>query len=128
MIAGVARSSHPLLNNLGVTIRLLRRQQGLSQEALAHLAKIDRSYMSGIERGRRNVSVLNMERIAVALRVSLSDLLASVAGAHIPPPVSVDRLQRAKEAVDELAETLRIYQSTRTIADESMPGEYLSLS
>ena len=124
------RSSHPLLNNLGVTIRLLRQQQGLSQEALAHLAEIDRSYMSGIERGRRNVSVLNMARIAIALRVSLSDLLTSAAGTDVPAPVVVERLQRASEAVDELAESLRIYRSSRTIVNEYewIPGEYLSLS
>jgi transcriptional regulator with XRE-family HTH domain len=114
-----------------VTIRLLRQQRGLSQEALAHLAEIDRSYMSGIERGRRNISVLNMARIAGALRVALPDLLTSAAAAHAvatAPAVSVAHLQRASEAVDDLAATLRLYQENRTTADEWQPGEYLSLS
>jgi transcriptional regulator with XRE-family HTH domain len=126
----VARSSHPILDTLGVTIRLLRHQRGLSQEALAHLAEIDRSYMSGIERGRRNISVLNMARIAAALRVSLSDLLApaTASPAALAPATTVEHLQRAADAVDELAETLRLYRENNTIADGWKPGEYLSLS
>lgn len=125
----MARPSHPILNNLGVTIRLLRQQRGLSQEALAHLAAIDRSYMSGIERGRRNLSVLNMARIAAALRVPLGELLQPMMGGHVAMHqlVGVEPVQRATEAVDELAATLRMYRSTRAIVDEWKPGEYLSL-
>jgi len=67
---------HPLLRSLGATIRALRVERGLSQETLADLADIDRSYMSSIERGLRNLSVLNMARIASALQVPLTDLLA----------------------------------------------------
>jgi transcriptional regulator with XRE-family HTH domain len=66
---------HPLLQTIGMTIRSLRRQQGLSQKALADLAHIDRSYMSSIERGLRNISLLNMARIAAALDVPLWDLV-----------------------------------------------------
>jgi transcriptional regulator with XRE-family HTH domain len=88
----VTRTSHPLLKTIGSTIRSLRRQQGLSQEALADRAAIDRSYMSSIERGLRNISVLNATRIAAALEVPVCDLLKgrvsafeSHAGlAHIP--------------------------------------------
>ncbi len=69
------RSIDPLLRTIGATIRTLRRERGLSQEALAALAQIDRSYMSSVERGLRNVSVLNVARIAVALDVPLRDLL-----------------------------------------------------
>src|SRR5262249_26780778 len=125
----VARSSHPILNNLGVTIRLLRQQRGLSQEALAHLAAIDRSYMSGIERGRRNLSVLNMARIAAALRVPLGELLQPMMGGHVAMHqlVGVEPVQRARGAVDERAATLRMSRSTRAIVDEWKPGEYLSL-
>jgi transcriptional regulator with XRE-family HTH domain len=125
----VARPSHPILNNLGVAIRLLRQQRGLSQEALAHLAALDRSYMSGIERGRRNLSILNMARIAAALRVPLGDLLQPMMSGHVgvPQMVGVERAQRTAEAVDDLAESLRLYRSTRHIVDEWKPGEYLSL-
>lgn len=61
------------LKRLGARIRELRRRQGLSQEALADLARLDRSYMSGIERGVRNISVLKLEKIAKALDVPVSE-------------------------------------------------------
>jgi transcriptional regulator with XRE-family HTH domain len=79
----MARTAHPLLQTLGVTIRSLRRERGLSQEALADLAQIDRSYMSSVERGLRNISVLNIARIAKALDVPVRDLLGP---REVPPP------------------------------------------
>ena len=51
-------------------------ERELSQEALADVAKIGRSYMSGIERGVRNCSTLYLFRIAKALRVTLVDLFS----------------------------------------------------
>lgn len=48
---------------------------GLSQEALADAAGIDRSHMGKIERGERNVTLLNLTKIAAALHVRVSDLL-----------------------------------------------------
>jgi len=71
----MARPADPLLRTIGLTIRALRRERGLSQEQLAALADIDRSYMSSVERGLRNVSVLNVARIAAALDVPVRDLL-----------------------------------------------------
>jgi transcriptional regulator with XRE-family HTH domain len=65
---------HPALKRLGSRIRELRRRQGLSQEALADVAHIGRSYMSGIERGVRNCSTLHLFRLAKALRVRVADL------------------------------------------------------
>lgn len=124
-------SPHPILETLGITIRVLRQQRGLSQEALANLAHIDRSYMSGIERGRRNISLLNMARIATALRVPLTDLLSSVTGVHAasaPSPTAIAGLQRASTAVADLAETLRTYHEQRAGAGEWQLGESLSLS
>ena len=47
----------------------------MSQESLAALAQLDRSYMSSVERGLRNISVLNLARIATALDVSVWQLL-----------------------------------------------------
>lgn len=57
-------------------MRAARRERGLSQEALADAAKIDRSHLGKIERGERNVSVLNLARIAAALDDLPSLLLA----------------------------------------------------
>jgi transcriptional regulator with XRE-family HTH domain len=67
-------AKHPALKKLGIQIRDLREHRGLSQEALADLAGIGRSYMSGIERGVRNCSTLHLTRIARALRVRVGDL------------------------------------------------------
>jgi transcriptional regulator with XRE-family HTH domain len=65
------------LRTIGHAIRSRRRARGLSQEALAALAQLDRSYMSSVERGLRNISVLNLARIAAALEVSVWELLGS---------------------------------------------------
>jgi transcriptional regulator with XRE-family HTH domain len=60
---------------LGRNIRRVRQQRGLTQEELAFEAEIDLTYIGGIERGRRNPSLLVMARIADALSVPLSKLL-----------------------------------------------------
>ncbi len=66
---------HPLLKHVGSRVRRLRARQGWSQEELADHAGLDRSYMSGIERGVRNVSVLTLGKVARALGVPLTSLL-----------------------------------------------------
>jgi transcriptional regulator with XRE-family HTH domain len=71
----VPPTPHPFLKRMGIKIKRLRERKGLSQEALADLAQLDRSYMSGIERGVRNVSVLNLAKIARALSVPPASLL-----------------------------------------------------
>jgi len=60
---------------LGEAIRHFRVQSGLSQEALALEAEIDRSYLGGIERGEHNVAVMNLVKLAQALGVSLARLM-----------------------------------------------------
>jgi len=59
----------------GRNVRRLRQQRGLTQEKLAFEAEIDLTYMGGIERGKRNPSLLVMARIAEALSVPLPKLL-----------------------------------------------------
>jgi transcriptional regulator with XRE-family HTH domain len=56
-------------------VRKLRQQRKLTQEQLAFAARIDLTYLGGIERGKRNPSLLVMARIAEALRVPLPKLL-----------------------------------------------------
>ena len=68
------------LVGLGVAIREKRKAIGLSQEALAIDAGLDRSYMGGIERGEHNITVLNVQKIANALGMKASKLL-EVSGA-----------------------------------------------
>lgn len=65
---------------VGVRIRQLREQKGLSQEELGHRAGVDRTYVSSCERGRRNVSLLTLYRIAAALEVEPAELLSRDAG------------------------------------------------
>lgn len=67
------------LPKLGKAVRQRRKERGLSQEALADAAGIDRSHMGKIERGERNVTLLNVLKIANALDWKASDMLA-VAG------------------------------------------------
>ena len=63
---------------LGNNIRLLRKSKGLSQEQLAFIADIDRSYVGGIERGERNVSFLTLVKIARCLECDLASLIQGI--------------------------------------------------
>lgn len=63
------------LNQLGLALRTHRYASGFSQEALADAAGINRTHIGEVERGKRNVSFLNLCRMADALGVSLSELL-----------------------------------------------------
>lgn len=66
------------LKIFGNKVRQLRHQQGLSQEQLAEQSNLHRTYIGGIERGERNVSLLNLIRIAQALNTTVSDLLEDI--------------------------------------------------
>lgn len=66
------------LNVLGLNVRKRREEKELTQEALAELANLDPTYISGIERGMRNPSVLSVLRIAKALGVTTSKLMEKV--------------------------------------------------
>jgi transcriptional regulator with XRE-family HTH domain len=63
-----------LRRRFGDRVRALREADGRSQEALAHDAGMHRTYLGGIERGRRNPSLLNIARLSDALGVSLGDI------------------------------------------------------
>ncbi len=62
----------------GKRIRELRQIRGISQEALADMAGLHRTYIGGIERGERNVSLKNIEAIANALSVSMAELFVEI--------------------------------------------------
>jgi transcriptional regulator with XRE-family HTH domain len=66
------------LQRFGDRVRTLRKTRGLSQEQLAELTGLHRTYIGGIERGERNVSLINIIRLAKALDVSPSDLLQGI--------------------------------------------------
>jgi len=62
----------------GKAVRNRRQKLGVSQEEFADVCGLDRTYIGGIERGERNVSLVNIEKIARALRVSLSELFRGI--------------------------------------------------
>ena len=62
----------------GKAVRQRRRRLGVSQEEFADMCGLDRTYLGGIERGERNVSLRNIERIARAFRITLPDMFRGV--------------------------------------------------
>jgi len=62
---------------IGLRIRGLRKELNLSQEALALKSEVDRTYMTDVENGRRNVSVEILEKIITALKISFSEFFNS---------------------------------------------------
>ncbi len=63
-------NSENIQKKFGNRLRQIRQNMGLSQEELAHLCNLDRSYMGGVERGERNISLVNIHKIADALNIS----------------------------------------------------------
>lgn len=70
-----AKRQHRALVALGRTIREVRLSKGISQEKLALLSEVDRSYVGRVERGDNNVAVLTLARLAAALDLTLAKLL-----------------------------------------------------
>jgi transcriptional regulator with XRE-family HTH domain len=62
---------------IGLRIKEIRTKQNLSQEDLALITGIDRTYMNSVERGKRNVSIINLEKIASGLNQSLYEFFDS---------------------------------------------------
>jgi transcriptional regulator with XRE-family HTH domain len=62
----------------GKALRQRRNKLGVSQEAFADMCELDRTYVGGIERGERNVALVNIEKIAKTLRISVSELFKGV--------------------------------------------------
>ena len=58
---------------VGKRVKELRYKLGISQEELADDAQLDRTYITSVERGKRNISIVNVEKIAKALQVSLAE-------------------------------------------------------
>ena len=65
-----------ILLRFGEHIKELRKHMGLSQEQLALLADLDRTYISGIERGKRNVSLINLLKLAKALEIPAHKIIS----------------------------------------------------
>lgn len=68
-------AGNPVLLQIGKTVRSIRKEKGISQEELALISSIDRSYLGGVERGIHNLTVITLLRLAEALDVHVSRLL-----------------------------------------------------
>lgn len=68
-------SKNEILNIFGENVRKYRRLLDISQEELAHRADLHRTYIGMIERAEKNITLVNMEKIAIALQVKIEDLL-----------------------------------------------------
>ncbi len=62
-----------ITTQVGNRIRILRNEQELSQEKLALKANLDRTYLAGVESGKRNISIVNLEKIIIALNVTFHE-------------------------------------------------------
>lgn len=71
------------LADFGQRVVTLRRERGLSQQALAHAAGLDPTYLSGVEQGRRNLGLVNIHKLAGALGVAPGALFPASAATEV---------------------------------------------
>ena len=81
---------------IGSRIKFLRKEAGLSQEALSLIAGLDRTYIASVEGGKRNISIVNIEKLSLSLGHSLTEFFNS-------PEFSADnkRFEKIAEKSDE---------------------------
>lgn len=72
------RDRYMITEKIGMRIRELRKDTGLSQEKFAAKIGMDRTYFASVELGKRNISIVNLEKIADGLSVSLSELFLNI--------------------------------------------------
>lgn len=72
------RDRYMITEKIGMRIRELRKDKGLSQEKFAAKIGMDRTYFASVELGKRNISIVNLEKIADGLSVSLSELFLNI--------------------------------------------------
>ncbi len=70
--------SEKILNRFGYAVRRIRQDQHISQEQLADMCGLHRTYISDVELGKRNVSLENIEKMALALDMSIAELFTEV--------------------------------------------------
>lgn len=60
----------------GLTVKKIRNERNISQEKLAEITGLHRTYISEVERGNRNLSLINIDKISIALDLSISELFS----------------------------------------------------
>lgn len=78
-------SKGEIQNQFGLRVRQLRTERGWSQEAFADRCGLHRTYIGSIERGEQNLSLVNIEKLAATLGVSLAELFAVFDEKPSPP-------------------------------------------
>jgi transcriptional regulator with XRE-family HTH domain len=68
-------SNKEILKQFGDRVREIRKERGLSQEQLSFMADLHRTYIGMIERGEKNITLINIEKIARAFNMSINDLM-----------------------------------------------------
>lgn len=68
----------PIQKKFGLCLRYYRKKTGLSQERFALTINMDRTYYASVESGRRNISIVNIEKIANGLGISLTELFSAI--------------------------------------------------
>lgn len=71
------RTQQDIKIRFGAAVKIRRYEIGISQEALAERAGLHRTYVADIERGARNLAIENIEKLAMALEISISDFFAN---------------------------------------------------
>jgi transcriptional regulator with XRE-family HTH domain len=74
----MAKRTGDIFERFGQRVRTLRKEQDYSQENFAAACEMDRTYMGGIERGERNPSLRNIQRIAETLGITIAELMEGV--------------------------------------------------
>lgn len=74
---GIACTVMDIRKRVGLRLKELRQKNGLTQEALAFEAEVDKTYLNEVENGKRNVSVINLEKIILALGVSIQEFFTA---------------------------------------------------
>jgi len=84
---------------LAQRVRLMRTRRGWSQEVLAELSGLNRSYIGAVERAEHNIGLDNIERIAEALETGLPDLLDGAIQEPVTPPSSAGTIRTVHQPV-----------------------------
>lgn len=72
------RMTNSIQKKFGEFVRKKRKEQGFSQESFAFKAKLHRTYMGAIERGEKNITIKNIEKIAFCLEIKISEIFSAI--------------------------------------------------
>ncbi|MFD2613196.1 helix-turn-helix domain-containing protein [Paenibacillus gansuensis] len=108
--------ANQLLKLIGIRIRELRKERGLSQEQLGEKAGFHFSYIGGIERAEKNISILNLAKIASALGVHIGEIFVYIQSGH---DVNTDKEAELEEILQILlGQDIKGLRKAKTILKE----------